>query len=426
MARILREILVRLVLITTGLLLSLLVLEVGVRVLKLYTFPADDFIKPHAELGWSHTPGKEGYWIVGQDRIHIKINSRGLRDKEYPYRKKEGTFRILVLGDSFTEGFQVPLEDTFCKILEYRLNETRMQFEVINAGFAGVGTDYELLFLRREGYKYCPDLVVIAFFGNDIYDNYRSKTILDTKNAPLEYEKTSVITHLKKVLAQNSCAYNYLGYTLPKHVPFLAKVLMKLGLVSFQPIDDVQGVDQLHYLVFAEEYGPEWKKAWGVTQVLISELKKEAEQRRTKLAVVSIPFREQVYENLWQAKLSKPGMRTREWDLRKPDRLLARFLADAEIPFLQLLPHFKEASEKLNLYHSQDGHFDVDGHHLAGQVIYDWLVEEKLVPIEPVKAQSRRSAVFLEGSKLKAESWRPTIFLEGLKLKGNVGTKNKR
>jgi len=395
MIRILREILVRLVLITTGLLLALLVLEVGIRVLKLYTFPATDFIEPDTVLGWSHTPGKEGYWIVGQDRIHIKINSRGLRDKEYPYRKKEGTFRILVLGDSFTEGFQVPLEGTFCKILESRLNETRTQFEVINAGFAGVGTDYELLFFRREGYKYHPDLAIIAFFGNDIYDNYRSKDVLANRTVPLAYEEKGLVVDLKQFLAEKSCAYNYFGYTLPKHLPFLASVLMKLRLLSSQPMDDARGVDQLHYLVFAKEYGPEWKKAWDVTRVLISALKKEAEQRGTNLAVLSIPFREQVYEKLWKSKLSRPGMRERDWDLNKPDRLLARFLGNARIPFLQLLPYFKKAGNKSELYHSADGHWNVDGHHLAGQLIHNWLVEEGLVPIDAIEGTS---------SRLKAES----------------------
>lgn len=387
MRRIPREFLIGSVLVAMGIVVALVMLELGVRVLGLYEFPTDDFIQPHAELGWSHTPGKEGHWTVGEDRIHIKINSKGLRDKEYAYRKEEGTFRILVLGDSFTEGFQVPLEDTFCKVLECELNRDVGKYEVINAGFAGAGTDYELLFLKREGYKYSPDLVIIGFFGNDIFDNYRSKSVLETKNAPLEYEKKSLIIHVKKFLAQNSCAYNYFGYTLPKHVPFLAKVLMELGLISFQPIDSPGGVNQLHYLVFAKEYGPEWKKAWEVTQVLISEIRKESENHGSHLAVVSIPFREQVYEDVWQSRLLKPEMNKGEWDLDKPDRLLARFLDDAGIPFLQLLPYFKKAADKSKLYHSEDGHWNVEGHHLAGQVIYNWLCKRKLVPVEGVKAQ---------------------------------------
>lgn len=399
--KLLKRIVVNFLLIGCGLLFALLVAEIGVRLFNLYRFPTDDFLQPHSELGWSHVPNKEGYYTVGKHRIHVRINSKGLRDREYPYEKEKGSFRILVLGDSFTEGLQVPMEDTFANVLERRLSGSQRNYEVINGGLSGVGTDYELLFFRRKGHKYCPDLVILAFFGNDIYDNYRSQAILGNKNAPLEYEKKGLVTRLKRFLAQKSCAYNYFGYTLPKHLPFLASVLMKLRLLSSQPMDDARGVDQLHYLVFAKEYGPEWKKAWNVTQVLISELKKEAEQRGTNMAVVSIPFREQVYEKLWKSKLSRPGMRGREWDLNKPDRLLARFLADAEIPFLQLLPHFKKAADKSELYHSEDGHWNVDGHHLAGQLIHNWLVEEGLVPIDAIEGTSSRLKA--ESSRLKAE-----------------------
>ena len=78
------------------------------------------------------------------------------------------------------------MEDTFCKVLEYELNKTQRHFEVIYAGFAGVRTDYELLLFRREGHKYHPDLVMVAFSPNDVYDSYRSKNVLDDKSAPLE------------------------------------------------------------------------------------------------------------------------------------------------------------------------------------------------------------------------------------------------
>ncbi len=124
-----------------------------------------------------------------------------------------------------------------------------------------------------------------------------------------------------------------------------------------------------------------------MTRILISELKREAENYGSNLTIVSIPFREQVYENLWKLQLSKPGMAKREWDLNKPDQILSRFLTNAGIPFLQLLPHFKKAAEDSELYHAvgkdgKDGHWNIAGHHLAGQVILDWIVEKKLVPVE--------------------------------------------
>jgi hypothetical protein len=169
---------------------------------------------------------------------------------------------------------------------------------------------------------------------------------------------------------------------LPAHFPRLANPLMHLGLLSHQPIDDVRGKEHFspQYLLLARQYGPKWKEAWRVTQVLISQLEKEAKNHGSNLAVISIPFREQVYENLWKWQLSKPGMGQREWDLNKPDRILAGFLTDAGIPFLQLLPHFRKAAEESQLYYQQDGHWNINGHHLAGQLIYEWLVEEELIP----------------------------------------------
>lgn len=366
-------------LVVFGCTLSLLIVEFTVRTLNLYNFPTDDFIEPHPELGWSHVANKEGYWKIGKERIPVRINSKGLRDKEYSYEKKEGTFRILVLGDSFTQALQVRLEDTFCKILESELNKTEERCEVINGGFAGVGTDYELTFYKHEGYKYCPDLVIIAFFANDVFDNYRSKGVLNDGKATTVYEKKGLVVSIKQFLAENSCAYNYFGYTLPAQIPKFSKILMKLGLLSSQPIDEGQRADQ--YLVFTQNYGTEWQKAWDITMVLLLELRQEAENRGSNLGVISIPFREQVSEDLWRTKVLDPEKGELSWDVDKPDRILAEFLNDARVPFLPLLPAFRKAAGKGQLYYSEDNHWNREGHRIAAQVVYEWIVKERLVPI---------------------------------------------
>ena len=55
----------------------------------------------------------------------MQINREGLRDVEHQYAKPPGVFRILVLGDSFVEAMHVPLESTFPRRLEERLNARR-------------------------------------------------------------------------------------------------------------------------------------------------------------------------------------------------------------------------------------------------------------------------------------------------------------
>ncbi len=65
---------------------------------------------PNAYYRYTREGFSEGY-----------INSHGFRDKERTYAKRGETFRILVLGDSFVDAFQVALADTFPALLESKL-----------------------------------------------------------------------------------------------------------------------------------------------------------------------------------------------------------------------------------------------------------------------------------------------------------------
>lgn len=111
-------------------------------------------------LGWKNIPD----WSATTFNRTLTINSKGLRDREYDLAKPEGVFRILVLGDSFTWGYGVSDEEIFTERLESKLVEDGAKVEILNAGVSGWGTDQQLLFLEREGFKYEPDLVVLAFF----------------------------------------------------------------------------------------------------------------------------------------------------------------------------------------------------------------------------------------------------------------------
>jgi len=72
--------------------------------------------------------------VIGLASYFIKINSDGFRGREYSVDKPSNTFRVIVLGDSFTFGQGFNLEDTFCYRLEKLLNENHPEknFEVLN------------------------------------------------------------------------------------------------------------------------------------------------------------------------------------------------------------------------------------------------------------------------------------------------------
>jgi hypothetical protein len=113
--------------------------------------------------------------------ITYAINSDGFRDDDrYSRKKPPDTFRIMAVGDSYTFGAGVELEDTYSKKLEKLLNERHPSplyryYEVINAGIPGANTAMEVDFLREWGLKYNPDLVLVAFVLNDLEAPYGSK-----------------------------------------------------------------------------------------------------------------------------------------------------------------------------------------------------------------------------------------------------------
>ena len=149
-----------------SILLALAVCEWMLRVFGADVLPRPDLYVMDRDVGKRMRPGWEG----NEFEAPVKINSRGLRNPETPYEKPEGVYRILALGDSWTFGFRMNEPDAYPRQLERVLNEraaTRgdtRRFEVINAGVIGYSTDQEAAYLRVEGWKYRPDLVLLNYY----------------------------------------------------------------------------------------------------------------------------------------------------------------------------------------------------------------------------------------------------------------------
>jgi hypothetical protein len=120
-------------------------------------------ISSEPSIGHVHRPNSQ-MRLMGVD---VKINSKGLRDREITYERTGSTRRILMLGDSFTEGWGVPLEQTFSKRIEGLYAERGVPAEVINTGVGNYNTIMEVSQFLNEGYKYRPDVVVLNYIPND-------------------------------------------------------------------------------------------------------------------------------------------------------------------------------------------------------------------------------------------------------------------
>jgi len=120
------------------------------------------------DLGWANKPNVRTRVEAPRFEYSVAINSRGLRDREHPYEKPDGVFRIALLGDSIAWGWGVDDGLSFADLVEERLGP---EVEVINLGVPGYGTDQQLWVLEHEARRYDPDLVLLCFLLNDIEGN---------------------------------------------------------------------------------------------------------------------------------------------------------------------------------------------------------------------------------------------------------------
>lgn len=384
-----RELFAWALLVVFGVALGFGTIEVGVRALHLVP---DRFWRADADLGWRHTAEESGWWTQ-EDReftIPIHINAQGLRDVDHAYEKPTGVERVMLLGDSFIEALQVPLADTIARRLQAALGQ---HVEVIGTGVSGYGTASELLFLRREGLRYDPDVVVLGFYpGNDVKNNSPTledtlRPVYDSHGRLLRVEQPAGLrgglSQERKGWRAHLQSYQYIRQLILRH-PGLAAPLHRLGLMRATgprtaPERDGIPVD---YWVFAPQPDGEWQLAWARTEGLLDEMRATLAEAHKHFIVMLIPTRYEVYPDSWQQTIAVyPAMRNRTWDPTAPrERMLAWCQAHA-VSCLDLYPAFRAAAGgAAPLYFHHDGHWTAAGHAVAAKGLAEFLLQQRLVP----------------------------------------------
>ena len=115
-------------------------------------------------------PGVKFFW---PDYVYYPVNNMGCRDHPFNLKKNPHTFRILAVGDSYTEGAGCRREEAFPGVLEKELNH-RLQaegcpnrVEVYNLSHCGANTVEEVEVILKDSPILKPDLILLAYVLND-------------------------------------------------------------------------------------------------------------------------------------------------------------------------------------------------------------------------------------------------------------------
>jgi len=297
--------------------------------------------------------------------VQVSINSYGLREDEINVPKPPHTFRLLAVGDSITFGYGVPVEETYVKVLEKRMNENapaNIRYEVLNGGTIGgsLGDYYHLLNQKAALLK--PDLVLVGLALNDILVYSESGSILGQRDAQRHGRGLVLIRKLNRFLLRHSQLYIFC-YARLKSFLYGSGVL------------DINTVQGLNFVALAPPSAYQ-KEAWGSSLRMLSKIVEFCRGRGYRIAVIIFPVEMQLspaelhfYRDQYHLRLGDEALSG------EPQRRVREFGATTGVTVVDLLPAFR-AHHPGDLYlrnkmiPADASHLSIKGHHMAADEIF--------------------------------------------------------
>ena len=148
------------------------------------------------------------WYKSGPQKIAYDTNHLGFRDDAFTPNKKDGTRRIVVFGDSFTEGWGVAQDAIFVSLLRDKL-EQRFgvgAYEVINFARQGTGPGFASCVFRDFAAELEPDVVIfMSFLLNDFIDSVNERrTCYTDMNPNIEFMSSPYFRNLARILFTES------------------------------------------------------------------------------------------------------------------------------------------------------------------------------------------------------------------------------
>jgi SGNH hydrolase-like domain, acetyltransferase AlgX len=366
-------------------LLAVGLLDVALRLRAPLCTESFGLFRPDPWVGWTHEPGvrtrlQDCLQVRPEFVTHVETDENGLRDVPRTTTRRAGTVRVLVLGDSFTEGVQVERDETFVARLEALLGErSNAPIEVINAGVAGYGTDNEVLAFEHGLWRFDVDLVLLALStGNDVYENSRqlitdgvlltypdkpyfvrgaSGLELEHYPVPPEIAHGSAVGAWSERALASSPLLRLLGW---RQVPFRRDV----RLIGGRPDAPRSLLEQ--YLV---QDLPDWAEAYALTEALVGRLAAAVARQGARFAIVLVPDKMAVVPGLLDTTFGLTTFRGQAHDALRPHRELNALLERAGVVHLSLLDAFRAraAAHGTPTFFTRDSHWNAAGHALAAE-----------------------------------------------------------
>lgn len=284
-------------------------------------------------------PGFDGWFSQnnGDFRARIRINAFGLRNDE-PVAAADG--RIWILGDSMSFGWGVERDETYTRVLADRSGLPTYNVATPGSNVCG----WQALYARMPKELHPAAVVVGLTIENrmGIFDCAAAAQIAAKPEVDESFDLSPIA--IKGFLTRHLALYNFLTVSL-KRVDVITTALTKIGVIN-----------DPHGLILHGQDPAKIPEMIASTADEIHRLRAMTPADRPFL-VVLFPARFEVRDGTEHFRRTRTGV--------------AETLARRGIAVLDLFPEFKAAGLETTHF-AHDGHWNANGHRIAGQAIALW------------------------------------------------------
>ncbi|NEO56706.1 MAG: hypothetical protein F6K54_28700 [Okeania sp. SIO3B5] len=302
-------------------------------------------------LGWVNIPNADIPNMYGQG-IYFRTNSQSFRNNEdFTINIPPNKVRVICSGDSFTMGWGVSNDQTWCQLLTL----TNQRLQSINMGQGGYGVDQAYLWYKRDGTKFDHNIQIFAFITDDFVRMQRARS--------LGYGKPLLSLENGELVNDN--------FPVPRGSFLVPKITE--GSKYFQELRFL-GLWQTLFPRKMETDNKYVVQTPAIAIKFFEELAKINQEKNSKLVVVYLPISSDYYlneSNFWRQYLQAE-------------------LEKRNIIYIDLITEFRKRmpnEQVQTAFLGGNGHYSVSGNEFIANVLY-----EKLLSLPEV-------AVILQGDR---------------------------
>lgn len=345
-------------------------------------------IDPHLPLGLYEYDEDIGFKVRAEAKVprefvtsgDDRTNRFGFNDFDYPLERQDGVPRIVVLGDSFQwvggirGNYTHMIEERFLRLLPGR------KVEVINAGYPMTSTREELAVLEKFGLAYQPDMVLLGItVGNDFLEAHPFRKRIVVNGIYLDVDSRSLFEIAGRPIVARS------------RVALLAKQRAMMLLESWRAghtaepgeggrlSEDVYMESERKRLEFcriADLAAGRRDAQIGVVLGSLARMRSRLAEQGVRFMAALYPDELQVDDLVLAAVLGRYGLTASDYEIGCYQRILAGFLEEQRIPFVDLLPVSRRETKNGSLFLPMNIHWNERGNALAARELHAALMRE--------------------------------------------------